>query len=404
MKIQELPNTIEAGADSSPRYDWNNLTLISAQEDEGFHKLLRDPRDHADFVFEGIAHLEDDLDNVELARILGILNEINVIDPMRIGITHNELEADRFGKILKNYPHYKQNSDQVYEAVIANLRNGKIGDLQRMLGMQRKKLGIATPFPTEMLLTYLASKNDIHKPFSELFIDDLNQIFLSQHTDNDIVNGIDLGFVFTSTGTGRNTSIRSKFNDKWNGGTYVEVGGSIGINPMELKKEMGFSTAVSLDKMTEHSANEITEISDYKNGKLIPLTKELRSEIAREVKRHFSVDARNDFSQLVDISKETPLVVGIHNLLVHVTEKDKIIQNALKLAMDRKQSYLWTSGGYNGNESVLYNFVLKLEEGRVKSTFVDRFNEQRTGGTAVNISSLSDMQRIFIDARNPQKN
>jgi hypothetical protein len=397
MTQQKLP---EQGAIQS--VNWETILLSDARENTLFHELINSPVDHARFMSEGLTQLVGLSDPDDIARRLAVINEINVVNPKVIGAKHSSLESNRLQRILAKYSHYQQNSTPIYDLLIDNLGNGGgISKLQNLIGEERTSLGIATPIPTEMLVENIARIIGIDKRFSDLSTTDITTILKSAEQVDfaEICKSMDLGFIFTSTGTGRNIAIRPQFTKAWHGGTYIEVGGSVGIHPLEIKESMGFEKAISVDILTDDETQKIETIADYSTKQSVRLTEELRTRIDSQVKRVYAFDARSKaLSDVVSTETNNPRVVGIHNLLVHILDKDKIIRNATQ-TIGSQHGFLWTSGGYNGNEPVLYNFVLELQNGKVVRVFKDQYNKERTGGVGIDIDSEKQMENVFIEER-----
>jgi len=377
---------------------WKIITERGLREDNSLRDFIR--RFQPEIVFEGIKAIKGLEDKEEIARRLALLIEINVEDPQLIGASHSVLEARRLRIILDQYKYYQDNyKSELYEKLISDLEadEGLLKYLIDFLQQERERLGIVTPFSIEMLVGALANQVGINKDFRNLTLEDWNRIISSfKGKEANIVYSellpiIKPDYIWTRTGLGRNLTILSVFKEKWQGGTYVDIGGSVGVNSLEIGEEVGFSKVVSLDKMKEEEALAITQIIDYRQGKPIEFNNDLRRKVKERVEFFWRFNAVTEkLSDRIKGDFPPPLVIGIHNLLVHLRDKKAVILNALN--MIGENGYLWISGGFIANSPVLYNFILKIENGRVVSIFVDKYDERFKGGDGRRIEKLEEMR------------
>ena len=353
---------------------------------------------------EGLIGLENNEGKrEEIARRLAVLLEINVSYPRLIGASHSVLEARRLRRILESNNHFQTNpSSELYRYLIIDLENenGLLKNLIDLIQQKREEKGIATPFSTEMLVEALAKKAGIDKPFSDLTQDDWQEVLLVfkdipvEIIFQRLLSSVNPYHIWTTTGTGRNLAVLTVFQKEWQGGTYVEVGGSVGVNPFEIEGEVGFSRVFSLDKMSEEEALAITQITDFEQGRPIAFDDKLRRKVKKKVNFVWGFDATKDnLAEKIPGSISPPLVIGIHHLLVHLVDKREVILNALNTIGN--DGYLWVSGGFIGNLPVLYNFILKIEGGRVVDVFVDQ-HDGKTGGDGERVNSKQKLEKIFL--------
>jgi len=332
------------------------------------------------------------------------LQEINVVEPNLIGGDQAMLESRRFEEILTRCQYYMTTERETYQAIITALLDVQ-GGLRRMLniiGEKRLNLGIATSIPTEIVITALGKKIGIDKPFSSFTPNNIRAII-------DLVNTLDVGqiqslirmdVVFTTTGINRNQAVLPVFKTQWDGGTYLEVGGSVGITPLEIKRDIGFKSAISVDRISEAEATQISTMVDYSAEKegIRPIPEHLRGTVAREVQRVWNFDARIvPLSSILSPESPQPIVIGVHNLLQHLIEKDTVLLNCLHAL--NGNGFLWISGQYNGNHGILYNFVVEMKNGQVIDVFVDQTNKKRSGGKAQNLKTEEEMVQVFTEER-----
>jgi len=353
---------------------------------------------------EGLRGLENsEGKREEIARRLAVLLEINVSDPRLIGASHSVLEARRLRRILERDKYFQTNSSsELYRHLIIDLEdeNGLLRNLIDFIQQKREEEGIATPFSTEMLVEALAKEAGIDKPFSDLAQDDWQKVLLdfnnipAEIIYQRLLSSTNPYYIWTTTGIGRNLAVLPVFQKEWRGGTYVDVGGSIGVNALEIGERVGFSKVFSLDIMSKEEALTITQITDFKQGRPIALDDNLRRKVEEKVNFVWGFNAKRDnLAEKIPGSISPPLVIGMHHLLVHLVDKRGVILNALN--MIGENGYLWVSGGFIGNLSVLYNFILKIEGGRVVDIFVDQY-DGKTGGDGERVDSREKIKQIFL--------
>ena|GEM_PF-3871181 len=175
----------------------------------------------------------------------------------------------------------------------------------------------------------------------------------------------------------------------------IDIGGSVGVNPWQIGEKVGFSRVISFDKMSEKEALAITQITDYEQGRPIEFSGDLRRRVEERVEFVWGFDAVAEklSERIRNDNLPPPLVIGIHNLLVHLKDKKGVILNALN--MIGENAYLWISGGFISNLSMWYNLILKIENGKVVSIFVYKRNGVN-GGNGKRIENLDELRRIFL--------
>jgi hypothetical protein len=377
-------------------------------------QLRRDPtvkdfvaRYQPDIIWEGIKGLRE-LENSErkreeIVRRLAVLLEINVSDPRLIGAPHSVLEARRLRRILETDNHFQTNSSsELYRYLIIDLEkeNGLLRNLIDFIQQKREEEGIATPFSTEMLVEALVKEIGINKPFSDLTQDDWQKVLLdfnnipAEIIYQRLLSSTNPYYIWTTTGIGRNLAVLPVFQEEWRGGTYVDVGGSVGVNAFEIGERVGFSKVFSLDIMSKEDALAITQITDFEQGRPIAFDDNLRRKVEEKVNFVWGFNATKDnLAEKIPAGISSPLVIGMHHLLVNLVDKRGVILNALN--MIGENGYLWVSGGFIGNSSVLYNFILKIEGGKVVDVFVDQYDGKR-GGDGKRVDSRGKIKQIFF--------
>jgi|GEM_PF-5668808 len=206
---------------------WGLITEANLRED-GVRDFIS--RYQPEIVFYGIKALEGLENKEEIARKLAVLIEINVENPQLIGASHSVWEAIRLRRILDRYRHYQANSHiGLYERLISDLEanDGLLKYLTDLLQQKREGLGIASPFPTEMLVEALANEAGIHKNFESLTLDDWERVILSFEEEevnnvyDRLLSRIKPDHIWTTTGVGRNLGILQAFEQEWRGGAYI---------------------------------------------------------------------------------------------------------------------------------------------------------------------------------------
>jgi hypothetical protein len=353
---------------------------------------------------EGLIGLENsERKREEIAGRMAVLLEINVSDPRLIGGSHSVLEARRLRRILETDNHFKTNSSsELYRDLISDLENenGLLRNLIDFIQQKREEEGIATPFSTEMLVEALVKEVGINKSFSNLtqhdwqkFLLDFNNI-PAEIIYQRLLSSTNPYYIWTTTGIGRNLAVLPVFQKEWQGGKYVDVGGSIGVNAFEIGERVGFSRVFSLDKMSKEEALAITQITDFQQGRPIAFDDNLRRKVNERVEFIWGFDAKEDnLAQKIDGNISPPLVIGMHHLLVHLVDKIEVILNALNTIGE--DGYLWVSGGFVANPSVLYNFIIKIERGKVVDVFVDQY-DGKNGGDGKKVNSIEKIKQIFL--------
>jgi len=384
---------------------WETVTPEQLRRDPTVEDFV--PRYQAEILWAGIEGLigleNSERKREEIARRLAVLLEINVSDSRLIGNSHSVLEAIRLRRILEAYNHFQTNSSsELYRDLIIDLEkeNGLLRNLIDLIQKNREEKGIATSFSTEILVEALAKEAGIDKSFSDLTQDDWQKVLLdfnnipAEIIYQRLLSSTNPYYIRTTTGIGRNLAVLPVFQKEWQGGTYVDVGGSVGVNAFEIGERVGFSKVFSLDIMSKEEALTITQITDFKQGGPIAFDDNLRRKVEEKVNFVWGFNATEDnLAEKIRGSISPPLVIGIHNLLVHLINKIELILNALNTIGN--DGYLWISGGFIANSPVLYNFILTIEGGRVVDVFVDQYDEKK-GGDGKRVDSREKIKQIFL--------
>jgi hypothetical protein len=283
-------------------------------------------------------------------------------------LNHAGFEAKKLQSILSDHPYHLHGSCEVYEFLVDDLKEGRLREIVNLLEPYRLEQGYALPVPAEYLLSTMVRVVGETRAFEELDVEGTKSLVYGHdwlRGDASILLRQSPSSIHTTTGFGRNIGIPASIKDKWRGGEYIEMGGSIGASAYEIKKTVGFSKCYSVDIMSHDRAMVISSIVDFEGKKVMPLTDELRGEFEKEINFVWEFDIlKTPLSELGLGIYHAPLVLGLHNLLLYYTAKEKIVFNALSgIAGQTGPVYLWIS-----SEGDPQNMIIEVLGDTIKDT------------------------------------
>lgn len=337
-----------------------DLTVKDVRQNAQILEPLKDQDQHAEVLWGLVSKLKTTREE-QIPRLIGLIDLLNVEHPDWIGRPHSLQVAsqlrslftdERFGKWYAEYP------KEVYEAIIADLEsNGGLAKYVDGAEKVRANLGIATPIPLTGVMERV--KKQQGKGSGEWTSKRVKEVsdYLSTAPIEEVNCLYPTDYVFTTTGFGRNRifeAVKPFIKPK---GTYVEIGSSLGIYAVDVKQALGFRRLIASDIMSEEQAREITSVTNFQNGGSVPYT------IDHRVKVEKSIDIRLWRHNILK-DKILPYVsdnngffcFGFPNVLVHLIDKDKAVQNATE-GLLKPDDLIWVSGGYCANSRVFPNLL-----------------------------------------------
>lgn len=210
-------------------------------------------------------------------------------------------------------------------------------DLIRTLCSEQTQAGIATPFDYRRLTTKF--KIDWTVATVEDWVD-----FFTTHDPEELRESVEVGLSFSSTKAQRYTDeeevwIKEVLQGKC--ANLLDVGGSIGVSSKHLMELLAIDSACVTDYRTEEQL-EACFYGGFEKQEGISYV----------------------LGEAGDITKNSPNseqydLVTVNNVLVHIRDKEKALQNILPRVAEG--GYLLLTGGYNTNPSRKGFWLFKKE-------------------------------------------
>lgn len=347
--------------------DLSNFSVRDLIKNPELLKPLKDEELHGRILWD-IVNALTRADERQLPKLIGQFALLNVKHPEKIGESHllqiiSQLHSVLTNKLFSKW--YSKYPKEVYEAIIGDLEAG--GGLAKYVNeVERKRtvLGIATPIPLIEVMERV--KKAIGKEDSALNVDIVKDIssFLKDMPLEEMFKLYPIDYVFTTTGFGRNQVFDAVRPFICPNGTYIEVGASLGIYAVDIKRALGFRRLVATDIMSESQAREIVSVTDYQKGGNVPYTEEHRKNTERDIDmRLWKHDILKDKIAPHITDRNGFFCFGFHNVLVHLIDKDVAVQNATE-GLIKPNDVIWVSGGYCANNPIFPNLLYqKTPEG-----------------------------------------
>jgi hypothetical protein len=335
---------------------------------------LKDAAVHAKVLWDGIERLAT-ADEKQLPRIIGQIDLLNVEHPGWIGKSHSQQIISQLKTQLTNERFsywYSEFPKEVYEEIIDDLKTG--GGLLKYvnsLEKERSALGIATPIPLIDAMRHIKKKIGKENAAWDIYIVKNISSILSERCSFQ-ADDLPVNYVCTTTGFGRNPVFEAVKPFIGNDGTYVDVGSSLGIYAVDIKKALGFKRLVAVDIMSEKQAREIISVTDFQKGGKVPYTEEHRKNIEKDIDiRIWNHNILKDMIAPHIPDKQGHFCFGFHNVLAHLIDRDAAVRNAIK-GLAKPGDAIWVSGGYSANIPILRNLVYKITENGAKTYLINK--------------------------------
>lgn len=316
---------------------------------QGHILLLSNARDYKNYLLSDDAYTKEiegllnDLSEVadtdDQARILALLVELDVADPSRIGEPLiDTLKYDLKTKAEGSFE-FKPGDKNLAIALLQVLEteDHPASELIETLCREQSEAGIATPFDYRRLTT----KFDID--WTTATIEDwLN--FFETHSPEELRASVEVGLSFSSTKAQRYSDENEGWLSKLLNGkcaNLLDVGGSIGVSSKHLMELLAIDSACVTDYRTEE---------------------QLKACFYGEFEKQEGISYV--LGEAGDITKNTPNteqfdLVTVNNVLVHIRDKERALQNILPRVSEG--GYLLLTGGYNTNPSRKGFWLFKKE-------------------------------------------
>lgn len=369
--------TIIDKIDQRPAISLEHLDDLSVRDVRLSAKILeplQDKERHSQVLW-GLIDKLNTASEEQIPRLIGQIDLLNVEHPDWIGRPHSLQVAsqlrslftdEKFGKWYAEYP------QEVYEAIITDLESG--GGLARYVDAAEKvraSQGIATPIPlTGVMERIKRQKGKGDNEWNPEIVSEISS-FLGATPLEEIDRIYPTNYVFTTTGFGRNRTFEAVRPFIKPDGTYVEIGSSLGIYAVDVKQALGFRKLIASDIMSEEQAREITSVTDFQKGGSVPYADDHRARIEKGIDqrlwRHNILRDRI----LPHVSDRTGFFCfGFPNVLVHLIDKDKAVQNATE-GLLKPDDLIWVSGGYCANTSVFPNLLYRRTPRGIDTFLID---------------------------------
>jgi hypothetical protein len=347
---------------------------------------LKDVELHAKALWGEIERLMA-VDKNDLARIIARIDLIRVEHPEWTGSPHNQQIASQMRIMLtkKNYRDwFLEYPKKVYQAIIDDLETG--GGLAKYVGESekvRRNLGIATPV---LLMDAMERiKKALGKESAIWSVDVVKEIsaFLKDKSLAEIDKLYPADHPNATTGFGRTPFFEGIKPFIRPNGTYIEVGASLGIFAVDVKKALKFKRLVAADIMSEKQAREITFVTDFQKGGKVPFTEKQREKVEKNIDiRLWKFDILEEKIAPYVPGKQGFFCFGFHNVLAHLIDKDVAVQNAIE-GLAKPGDVIWMSGGYSANVPILRNMFFVITAKGAETYLIDMKSDK-----AIHLDSL----------------
>ncbi len=303
-----------------------------------FKQDLMKPNSYELFKERLLTDLQSCADIAERARLLAILEEINVRDTSRIGESLIEtLQYDLQTKAQGEFE-FKKGDRNLAQAMLQLIgEGGNTAELISTLCEEQRQGGIATPFDYRRLTLGYEGSFETATPEQWL------QYFRSNSIEQ-LRKHVEIGRSFASTKPQRYEEEEYAYlADRLRGKvrTLLDIGGSTGISAEYLMRFLKIPHTVVTDMRTE----EELQASFYGNFKRNP-------NILYILGREGNITQATPTDETFDL-------VTVNNVLVHIRDKEVALSNILPRI--NPGGRLIISGGYNTNPPRIGLKVFKAE-------------------------------------------
>ena len=360
---------------------------------------LKDVEIHAKALWGEIERLRV-ADEKDRARIIARIDLLRVEHPEWTGSPHHRQIAAQMRTMLtkKRFRDwYFEYPKKVYQAIIDDLETG--GELAKYVGETekvRRKMGIATPVLLMDMLERV--KKSLGRESETWGVDILKEIaaFLKDKPLAEIDRLYPADHPNATTGFGRSPFFEAIRPFIKPNGTYVEVGASLGIFAVDVKKALKFKWLVAADIMSEKQAREITSVTDFQKGGKVSYTEKQREKIEKNIDvRLWEHNILKEKLAPHITGKQGFYCFGFHNVLAHLIDKDVAVQNAIE-GLAKPCDVIWMSGGYSANIPILRNMFFVITAKGAETYLIDIDKDK-----AIHLDSLG---RVFANVRKGRKN
>jgi len=278
----------------------------------------------------------------EQARLLAILFEVNVQDTTRIGESLVEtLRHDLETKASGEFEFIA--GDKNLATALLNLLNedGEVTNLIEELCAAQTQAGVATPFDYRRLTL------GFDGAFDEAEVADWIEYF--QETPVESLKGfVEIGRSFASTRPARYSKEQEEILGECLSArrNLLDIGGSIGVSARHMMDRFRIPRATVTDIRTEG------ELQDAFYG-----------ELKKDSQIDYILGEQGDIVTRSPDEKEYDLVTA-NNVLVHVIEKEKALNNIIPRVADG--GLLVVSDGYNANPPRISFWIFQRRGGRIE--------------------------------------
>lgn len=269
--------------------------------------------------------------------------------------TPADYEIEKFISILESHPYNLVFDRTIYTFLIDNLRNGSLRSIVNSLEPHRRAQGLALPYPTELLIKKILSRHFATSDYQKTSLPEIQKVIQwLESTPSEAYLELLESQTYYTTGIGRNTQIPAEWSRRWNKGTYIEIGGSVGTHANEIKKKGVFIKVISLDRMSRDQAKKIVSVVNFPKKMRIPFNESNLDNLSREIEFLWNYDVlKSTLGSAIKISSlPGPIVIGMHNILPYWLDKRAIFKNVLT---ELESGFLWIS-----SEGEPYNLILEI--------------------------------------------
>jgi hypothetical protein len=369
------------------------LSLHEAVQRRDLFEPLVDAAKHAEALNQGFMTLRR-CNEGDIPRLVALIDLLNVEHPELIGTNHLQQTLTQCKAMLESprIKHKYVNYTPSLHAIISDLDSkGPLAQYVERVQKVRNTAGVATPIPLfEVIPRVLAVLKGAPIPFAQWDAQTIQEVadYIRANPDTDFINPL---FIYTTSGYNRGYDCSledtiapiAKIVPKR--AAYIEPAASVGVTAAERRRQGDFEAmwVFASDLISAESAQGIQSLTDYypPPGRQVPYDSQARAVtraaldiqawehniLQQTVAEVIMQKAGKTLQELVP--RRSCTIIGLHNILVHLNDKDKVVRNATH-GIIQKSDYIWVSGGWCANLPVLSSMLFQRTEQGMDTKYI----------------------------------
>ncbi len=318
-----------------------------------------DADSHTNHIWKLLIQLEE-ASIPEICNILSNLCSSNCQDPDMLYLMSTDILTRQLVsfKLIQNKDYTQEFIDEIINHINSN---SQFRNLLEFISKQRDHAGIITPVPIISFIKSVYLRTNIAPPQWDRQLAREAIKICNKVSRDSLLNLYPITRILTTTGINRIDiaffNILKK--DIKENNTYLEVGASVGIQAVEIKKHLKSKYLITTDILSKAQIKEIKSYINFKTNSKIEIDHKKYLEVESQIDLQlFNHDIQIEPLELRIQRNREQYIFGLHNILVHFREKNKLIYNTINNII-RTNDILWISGGFSVNRPILYNLAFK---------------------------------------------